>query len=272
MISHAEASVFWPGITNDIKDIRSRCHHCNTMAPSQPHLPPTPPTLPEYPFLLMCSDFFHHKGHIYFISVDCYSNWPIVERAHKGSKGLINSLRYTFVTYGISDELTSDGGPEYVAKNTEDFLKSWGVRHRISSVAFPHSNCRAEIAVKTVKRMIIGNTGPNGELDTDAFQRAMLTYRNTPDPESRISPAMCIFGRPTRSTIPILPGRYQPHPTWQGVLQKREDALRVRHFKIAERLIAWYPTYPTPSSWRSCPPSKSSRQPSKKMAQDRIRH
>ena len=170
------------------------------------------------------------------ISVDRYSNWPIVQRAHEGSKGLVNSLRRDFVTYGIPDELSSDGGPEYVAKYTEDFLKSWGVRHRISSVALPHSNCRAKIAVKTVKRMIIGNTSPNGELDTDAFQRAMLTYRNTPDPETRISPAMCIFGRPTRSTIPILPGRYQPHPTWQDALQKREDALRVRHFKIAERL------------------------------------
>ena len=47
---------------------------------------------------------------------------------------------------------------------------------------------------------------------------------------------MCIFGRPTRSTIPILPGKYLPHPTWQDTLQKREDALRTRHFKIAERL------------------------------------
>ena len=182
MISHAEASVFWPGITNDIKDKRSKCHHCNVMAPSQPLLPPTPPPIPEYPFQLICSDFFHHKGNNYLISVDRYSNWPIVERSSEGSRGLINSLRRNYVTYGIPDELSSDGGPEFIADNTKSFLKSWGVRHRISSVAFPHSNCRAEVGVKTVKRMIVGNTGPNGELDTDAFQCAMLTYRNTPDP------------------------------------------------------------------------------------------
>ena len=236
MISHAEASVFWPGITNDIKGKRSKCHHCNVMAPSQPLLPPTPPPIPEYPFQLICSDFFHHKGNNYLISVDRYSNWPIVERSSEGSRGLINSLRRNYVTYGIPDELSSDGGPEFIADNTKNFLKSWGVRHRISSVAFPHSNCRAEVGVKTVKRMIVGNTGPNGELDTDAFQCAMLTYRNTPDPGTGISPAMCIFGRPTRSTIPILPGKYLPHPTWQDTLQKREDALRTRHFKIAERL------------------------------------
>ena len=87
-----------------------------------------------------------------------------------------------------------------------------------------------------MKRMIVGNTVPNGKLDTDAFQRAMLTYRNSPDPETRISPAMCIFGSPTRSTISILPGKYRPHPTWRDTLQRREEALRTRHFKIAERL------------------------------------
>ena len=236
MIALAESSVFWPGITTAIKETRARCHHCNTMASSQPHLPPTPPVYPEYPFQYICADYFSYKGNQYLISVDRYSNWPIIERSSEGSKGLINSLRRIFVTYGIPDELSSDGGPEFVAKNTKDFLNAWGVYHRKSSVAFPHSNCRAEIGVKTIKRMIVGNTGPHGELNTDRFQRAMLTYRNTPDPETNISPAMCIFGRPTRSTIPIIPGKYRPHPTWRETLQNREDALRIRHHKIAERL------------------------------------
>ena len=63
----------------------------------------------------------------------------------------------------------------------------------------------------------------------------MLQYRNTPDPETKLSPAMAIFGRPIKDFIPILPGRYQPHPTWQDTLRKREEALRNRHMKAAER-------------------------------------
>ncbi len=79
------------------------------------------------------------------------------------------------------------------------------------------------------------NTGPNGELDTNAFQRAILQYRNTPDPVTRLSPAMCVFGRPIKDFIPIAPGRYIPHPTWQETLMAREEAICNRHMKAAER-------------------------------------
>ena len=46
---------------------------------------------------------------------------------------------------------------------------------------------------------------------------------------------MCVFGRPIRDFIPILPGRYQPHNTWQETLAAREEALRNRHMRAAER-------------------------------------
>ena len=235
MMSRAESTVFWPGITPAIIQLRERCQECNRMAPSQPSAPPTPAIRPTYPFQAVCADFFDHQGYHYSVLVDRYSNYPIVERAKGGAKGLINSLKGTFATFGIPDEIATDGGSEFTASATQNFFHTWGIDHRLSSVAFPHSNCRAEIGVKTVKRLITSNTSPTGELDTDAFRVAMLQYRNTPDPETKLSPAMSVFGRPIKDFIPVLPGRYQPHPTWQDTLDKREEALRIRHVKAEER-------------------------------------
>ena len=234
MTARAESSVFWPGISADISATRKNCEHCHRMAPSQPGAPPTPPTPVVYPFQAVCSDFFVHRAVHYLVTVDRYSNWPIISQSTGGATGLINHLRRAFVTYGTPEELASDGGPEFTSTETRAFLHRWGVHHRLSSVAFPHSNCRAEIGVKTMKRLITDNTGPKGELDTDAVHIAILQYRNTPDPDTKISPAMCVFGRPIRDFIPIIPGKYKPHESWRETLKSREEALRKRHVRTAE--------------------------------------
>lgn len=82
--------------------------------------------------------------------------------------------------------------------------------------------------MKTVKRMIMGHTSDNGSLDTDKFQRAILQYRNTPDPQTKMSPANTVFGRTIKDLIPVLAGKYVPHNYWSDILENRARELSDR--------------------------------------------
>ena len=221
--------------------------HCNRNAPSQTATPPFPSTPPSTPFEAVFADFCKYGGHQYLVIGDRLSGWVEVLQSPQssdlaGAAGLVRHLRSFFVTFGVPEEISSDGGPEFSARSTETFFRLWGVRHRLSSAYFPQSNGRAEVAVKTAKRLLMSNTGPTGSLDHDKFVRAMLQLRNTPDPDCNISPAQIIFGRPLRDSLSFvnrLEKFSNPHilPTWRQAWSAKEDALRARYIRTTESLL-----------------------------------
>ena len=90
------------------------------------------------------------------VTVDRLTGWPDVRRAkysESGGAGLVKILRNLFITFGIPEELASDGGPEFVSGEVQKFLGRYGIRHRLSSVGNPHSNQRAEVGIKSMKRL-----------------------------------------------------------------------------------------------------------------------
>ena len=98
---------------------------------------------------------------------------------------------------------------ELTSKKNQEFLANWQVRHRVSSMAFPHSNSRAELGVKQVKRMITDNTSEFGSLDVDRFHRAIMSYRNTVDPTTKhqvLTSLSCVWQTGTR---------WPTYPPWQ---------------------------------------------------------
>ena len=244
MRSRVQETVFWPGMSRDIEEVCLKCPTCCRMAPSQPRLPPGEAIPPTYPFQAIAADYFSVQGTKYLVIVDRFSAWPHIMRATKsdeaaGSHGLIRNLKYMFATSGAPEELSSDGGPEFTAAETQEFLERWGVRHRLSAAYHPSSNGRAEVAVKSMKRLLQGHINPDGTLDDNRVVAGLLQYRNTPEPTTGMSPAMILFGRPLRDRIPIPPKTSIFHcarlsPVWHDTWRAREEALRVRFGQQAD--------------------------------------
>ena len=237
MGARASHSIWWPGLETDIHKVREFCRECGTNTPSQRKEPPVPLPHLEYPFQQICSDYFTLVGRQYLVIVDRYSGWPSVHRAQReDAKEMVGFLKDHCETFGVPEVLTTDGGTQYMAEETKRFLEDWGITHRVSSAYNPHGNTRAELAVKSMKRLIRDNLGPSGSLDTVAFGRALLMYRNTPDRDTGKSPAQVIFGRQLRDFIPVVKKKYEPREEWLLTREQREQALMKRHLIKGEEL------------------------------------
>ena len=86
-----------------------------------------------------------------------------------------------------------------------------------------------------MKRLMRSNTGPRGQLDNNAFPRALLTYRNTPMQGVGLSSAQIVFGRELCYTMPFKPGKGAMHKEWMITAEDREKALAKRHHTNMEK-------------------------------------
>ena len=240
MLSRARCSVYWPGIDADLRNKRYMCSHCNEIAPSQPREPLALSDSPEYPFQRICTDYFEIGSHAYLSIVDRFTGWIIVYHypEHARSEQLIKTCRKVFEAYGVAEELSSDGGPQFIANRFKKFLEDWGVKHRISSAYYPQSNGRAEVAVKSAKRIILNNTSADGSLDNDNAARALLQYRNTPIKEVGLSPAQMLLHRQLRDHLPSSPELYKPSRQWLISATDRERAYEKRNADVKARYDA----------------------------------
>ena len=234
MMLRAQDTIYWPGFSTDIENVRLRCQTCQRIAPSQPNLPPIDPIIPEYPFQHICMDHFILNNHSYGVFVDRFTNWPGVYIGDS-SKDVCNVLARISEDYGIPETVSTDGGRNYTSEKVKTFMKQFGIKHRVSSVANAHSNCRAELGVKSMKRLIRENVTLSGELETAKFSRAILQYRNTKDRDTGKSPAEFLMGRQLRDFLPR-PKDQLVGKTWSLLASQREAALALRGAKLKERL------------------------------------
>ena len=138
---------------------------------------------PEWPFQQVCMDYFFIGDHAYLVIVDRYSGWPSVFHFRPGQTTapyLLAVLCNHFATFGIPEESSSDGGPQFESEAFRNFLRTWGIHFRLSSVGYAQSNGRAEVGVKTMKKLPHNNISPDGSLNNNKVLRARILQYSSP--------------------------------------------------------------------------------------------
>ncbi len=147
-------SVWWPGITKQIKDKVSQCETCVKNSYSHPEpLLNTP--LPSRPWQRVAADLFHWNKGNYVLLIDYYSRYiEVASLTSTATKPVIEKLKVMFARHGVPEVLVTDNGPQFAASDFDDFAKDYDFHHVTSSPRYPQSNGEAERAVRTVKALL----------------------------------------------------------------------------------------------------------------------
>ncbi|XP_050548981.1 uncharacterized protein K02A2.6-like [Daktulosphaira vitifoliae] len=191
--------LFWPNITNDIKNIVESCEICMKYHKGNKREPMISHPIPDLPWQKLGVDFFHYNNKTYLLVVDYFSKYVEVTLLVNGSyaKVVISQLKTIFARFGIPLELISDNGPPYNSQEFKCFTSDWGIKHITTSPNYPQSNGLAERSIQTVKKLLkkAMDSGKDPHI-------ALLQYRNTPKGKL-CSPAQLLMSRNLRTKIPV---------------------------------------------------------------------
>ncbi|QQP55719.1 Uncharacterized protein FKW44_000153 [Caligus rogercresseyi] len=201
--ARARELFFWHGMGNEIAQMVESCEECQRYRPQQQQEPLQSDPPASRPFESVSADLFEYRGRHFLVIVDRYSGWPIVHHHDKVPKAaqVIKVFKTIIRDHGIPNKIRSDGGRQFASREFQDFCQDYDIVSVVSSAHYPQSNGHAEAAVKAMK-LLVKKNWRNGHLDSDAFDRSLIEWRNTPRLDNGLSPAQWLYGRLLRTGLP----------------------------------------------------------------------
>ena len=195
----ARQLVFWPNMTEDLKQVVRACKPCQESRPSIQKEPMIPHDVPAQPWETIGIDFFEWNGGNYLIVADYFSKFPVIRyMASTTASNTIAKLKTIFGEYGVPQRIFSDQGPQFTSTEFKEFAAKYQFEIRHSSPRYPQSNGFIEAMVKIVKNIMTRARDTGTDLSL-----AMLIYRATPFKTGVASPAELLNQRKYKDLIPL---------------------------------------------------------------------
>ena len=205
-LRRARDALFWPGMSQQIKDTVSSCSLCAEYAPAQPKEPLITPELPTRSWSIVAQDLYTLDGNNYLITVDAFSGyWEVDPMSQTTAQAIVHKTKQHFARYGIPDRLYTDNGPQFDCAEFTRFAYEWKFEHHTSSPYHSQSNGLIEAAVKTAKSL----QKKAARANKDQWL-SFLDYRNTPTEGMNSSPVQRLMSKRTKTTLPVAQHLLEP--------------------------------------------------------------
>jgi hypothetical protein len=184
----------------EIEKCVSECHTCQRLRPSQKSvLKPWP--VPKEAWCRVHADLGQLDGSNFLVVSDAKTGFIAAEWVREiEATSVIRVLRRAFCNFGIPEVLVTDNGRQFVAHETEAWLKRMGVLHLKSPRYHPASNGVAEAAVKKLKTKLKQLNDPDPEV---RMQQALYAVRVCPRANG-VAPCREMFGREFNTRLSLL--------------------------------------------------------------------
>nr|XP_043895059.1 uncharacterized protein K02A2.6-like [Solea senegalensis] len=223
----ARGYMWWPNMDIDIEKKVKTCHTCQEHRKAPACAPLHPWEWPEKPWRRLHIDYAGpFMGKMFLVIVDAHSKWlDVYPVTSSTSATTINCLRNSFSTHGIPEMIVSDNAQCFVSEQTREFMTRNGVTHVTSAPYHPSSNGLAERAVQTFKELMKKSSGDTVETK---LNRALFSYRITPQSTTGLSPAEMLMGRKLRCTLDLI------HPDLKKKVEAKQTSQKAYHDKHAK--------------------------------------
>ena len=197
-LRRARESLYWPGMSRDIKEEVLKCDFCRTYDNNQPKETLQSHEVLDRPWAKDGVDLFTLNDRNYLIMVDYFSGfWEVDPLENTKAKAVIRKMKTQFARYGIPDVCMSDNGPQFTSDEFKNFSRTWKFKSITSSPRYPKSNGRVENAVQAAKRLM-----KKAKKDNFDVYLAILDYCNTPTQGTDSTPAQRLMSRRTKALLP----------------------------------------------------------------------
>ena len=210
----AAQCVWWPTINKDLTEKVQNCKFCQEYRPTQRREPLKPSELPTGPWVKVAADLCQLNNKTYLVVMDTYSKYIEIGYLNTlTSERVVDKMKNMFSRWGDPEEITCDGGPQFIARCFKDFAKEHNIKVTYSSAYFPQANGAAEAGVKIAKNIL---------KQKDSYS-ALRTYLCTPTVATSYSPSELMIGRQMRIHVPCATEKLRPKWPSHELVKKYHD-------------------------------------------------